>query len=177
MKSKKSIKWLFITGLTMAFVFITVMLLGAFVNLNGEKTAMGDPAMVEKKNYIKKGKPMKENNNDPDIKKTLKKDTEMGIVVPEYSSFEEYVSNMVKNFNGETEMKDIYTTENFKYHLVVTSTNYLKYYNDAGEVPNELQQLVDDGIKVTDGFENAEDPDQYYNELKKIHSQLEKNIK
>ncbi|WP_164217292.1 hypothetical protein [Virgibacillus sp. YIM 98842] len=172
MKLKKSIKWFFITGLVAYFSFIAVMFLSAFINLNEEKTAM-----VEQSNYIKEDKPMKENNNDLDIKKTAKKDTEMGVVVPEYSSFEEYVSKRVKHFNGETGMKDKYTTENFKYQLVVTSTNYLKYYNDAGEVPDKLQQLVDDGIKVTDGFENADDPDQYYDELKKIHSQLEKSIK
>lgn len=115
-------------------------------------------------------------SNNYKQEETIQKDTENNIVADEFGSFENYVSAITKDFNGETELSDIYTPENMKYHLVVTSTNYLKYYKEKGEIPYNVQSLVDEGINVTNDFENSDHPDMYYDDLKHIHKQLSEKI-
>lgn len=175
MKLEKTIKWLFISVSALIFSFISIMFIAAIINLKAEqidKKVQSDYIQEEMRTTIKHN----DFHNDFEKETENLKDTANEIQVPEYESFEEYVPDMMKHFNGESELKNIYAEDNLKYHLVVTSTNYLKYYNKNGEIPNELQKLVDDGIKVTNHFENSDDPNEYYNKLKRIHEQLEKNI-
>lgn len=110
------------------------------------------------------------------------KDTDNIIEKPEYNSFEGYVSSSTKDFNGESEMWDIYADEeDLKKHLVITSGKYLKHFNAIGEIPDELQELVNEGIELSnqiDLFDNKdrEEVDKKYNQLKSIYKQLEKKI-
>lgn len=176
MKLQKTIKWLFVSALVFMFSFISIIFIAAIVNLKAEEVAQEIQS-----DYIKEEmRPTIEHDDFQDVfynEKEPPKDTEHEIQNPEYESFEEYVSLMTKQFHGESALKDVTTEDDFKYHLVVSSTNYLKYYNKIGVIPNELQKLVDDGIKVTNHFENSDNPNEYFNELKRVHNLLDEKIR
>ena len=102
---------------------------------------------------------------------------------PEYNSFEGYVSSSAKNFNGQSEMWDIYADEaDLKEHLDRTSGLYLRHFKALGEVPDDLQGLVNEGIEASSPFEdlfvehNREEVEDTFNQLKSIFDQLDQKI-
>lgn len=162
-------KWSFISVMLVSITFMSIIFLSAFINLKEDEQVIDDNVIADSVND-------KYDINKVETEETITKDTENKIEVSEYDSFEDYISNITDDFNGETELKEIYTSDNLKYHLVVTSTNYLKHYKESGEVPKELNALVDQGIKLVNDFENGDDLDEYYEELKEIYNQLNNNI-
>lgn len=120
------------------------------------------------------------NLNETEIK--FNKDMENIIEKPEYNSFEGYVSSSADDFNGESEMWDVYADEDdLKKHLVITSGEYLRHFTALGEIPEELQELVNDGIHLSaqiDWFESNDinEIDEKYNQLKDIYNKLEGKI-
>lgn len=166
---KKALKWSFLSISFITITFISVLFLNAMTSLTADEPTIG-AKVSEEDMYNEKV------SNDYKQEEIIQKDTENNIVADEFGSFENYVSAITKDFNGETELSDIYTPENMKYHLVVTSTNYLKYYKEKDEIPDNVQSLVDEGINVTNDFENSDHPETYYDDLKRIHNQLNEKI-